>query len=150
MRLVLLSALLLSAPPVLAAPAPFAKPERRSELEKLRGEWVVVSEERQLFFGYGQGGSAAIRHSRRRSGYSVVIVGDRLRWIVDGRVASESAVRLDKGKIDLTCVQTRETGRGVYKLTGDTLVVCVARDERPTSLEPERDGETRYVLRRKR
>jgi uncharacterized protein (TIGR03067 family) len=151
-RHVLLSVLLLATPPVLAAPAPFAKPDRRSEMEKFRGEWEVVSSVTQVLIEEGRGASA-VRYLRKRGGYNVVITGDRLQWLADGKVVSESAVRLDRGTIDLTCVPTRETGRGVYKLTGDTLVVCVARgghDQRPASLEPERDGETRYVLRRKR
>jgi uncharacterized protein (TIGR03067 family) len=153
MRSVLLGTLLVTvATSALAAPAPFAKPERRTDLDKIRGEWDVVSEELNLRLDLGRG-SSSIRYSPKRGGFKAVITGYRLLWCAEGRITSEEVVRLDKGKIDLTDSQSRVTRRGIYKLAGDVLVVCAwsdGRANRPSSLEPDQEGQTAYVLRRRR
>src|SRR5262245_61182477 len=152
MRSVLLGALLVTlASPILAAPAPFAKPERRSDLEKIRSEWDVVSEELNLLLDLGRG-TASIRYSPKRDGFKAVITEDRLRWSVGGRITSEEVIRLEKGKIDLIDVNSRAMRRGIYKVAGDTFIVCVASggSVRPSSFEPDQEGQTAYVLRRKR
>jgi hypothetical protein len=51
MRALLLFVLLTAVPAVRAAPAPYAKPERRTDVGRMQGEWVVVSEKRCMLHG---------------------------------------------------------------------------------------------------
>jgi uncharacterized protein (TIGR03067 family) len=152
MSRLLLFVLFVITSPALAAPAPFAKPERRTDLDSVRGEWDVVSEELHVRLNMGRG-TSSIRYSPKRDGHKAVITGHRLLWCAEGRVMSEEAIRLDKGQIDLTDAQSRVTRLGIYKVAGDVIVICTwsaGKADRPKSFEPDLQGQTAYVLRRKR
>jgi uncharacterized protein (TIGR03067 family) len=144
--------LLLAAGAVVAAPAPFAKAELRPGLDGIRGEWDAVSEAVHRVIAQGRG-STSIRYTLGRDNYAVTISGDRLRWHAGSKTTSEEVVRIEAGKIDLTDVRSRRTRRGIYKVACDTLAVCLAAEgakERPTSFDAEHEGDSVYVLRRKR
>jgi uncharacterized protein (TIGR03067 family) len=153
MRSVIVCVLSLAAGNVAGAPAPFAKPAR-TELEKLQGEWQVVSETRFILLPNGDDLTVGRLKSSVR-GRTATVSKDCLRWCFVGVSDREELIRLDgknPGQIDLTCTYSRKTRRGVYKLEGDVLTLCLARagDVRPSSLAGGRHGEVITVLRRKR
>jgi uncharacterized protein (TIGR03067 family) len=145
---------LATAAPAVAAPAPFAKPERRTDLEKLRGEWQVISEKRCYLLMAPRGGKLAwVTFSCESKAVSVT--GDRLQWHCEGVVTGREVVRLGKGvlpPIDLTNEQSGRTRRGIYTLTGGVLTLRVSAGGagRPKSFTADVENEITYVLRRTR
>jgi len=139
MRGVVLSVVLLSAGPALAAPAPFAKTQRRAaELDKIQGQWLWHN---------SAGGSGR-----------ALVVGDKLRWQAanpDGLVATLSLRPATSPKsIDLTPLGiSSRVQQGIYRLGSDGFTVHVAwvGESRPTSFELKRKDEVVvYVFRRLR
>jgi uncharacterized protein (TIGR03067 family) len=147
--------LLLVAGGAVAAPAPFAKPERRTDLEKLQGEWVVASWTDAILMEW-RGGSVEGWAEVSCEGRTVSVTGDRLKWRTDGAVTRGEVIRLGKGEpkaIDLTNAESRRTRRGIYRLEGDVLTLCLSaagEAERPASFELKRGCENLLVLRRKK
>ena len=144
MRTVTTSALLLfAAAPVVAAPAPFTKPERpgrTSELNRLQGEWL-----QETVYHWRDGGWEEILS---RLSIDVRIQGNRF--------VSSNAVEYFSlhGKtpprgIDVASDLTVLPTRGVYSIEGDTLTIVLARyrEERPTSLDK---GQIKVVYHRKK
>lgn len=126
------------------APAPFPKPEpARGDLERLRGEWLLVSST--------QGGKA----SGPRAHTAFVIAGDRLTVYQDGRFASEWRISLDStrpGQIDFLrrLLGAESRIKGVYELDGDTLRFWSGPGDRPTDRDAGAPGVIHEVLRRSR
>src|SRR5262245_35457597 len=94
--------LLLSALPVVAAPAPLAKPERRAGLEQFQGEWQVLS---QLSYTCFVADKEVVRgwYDHHTPVAVVVIRGGRCRWHTppdDNRV--DELRWVGPGAIDLT------------------------------------------------
>jgi uncharacterized protein (TIGR03067 family) len=130
MKQIVLSVLLLSAAPVVGAPAPFQKADRRTDLQKLQGDWH------------------AIRRTRHMKAH---ISGDRIHWEAE----REETFRLFPGTEPKAIDVTRAgvgTFRGIYKLEGETITICTSSfpdDKRP----PDFHGNSFFleytVLRRK-
>jgi hypothetical protein len=152
-RAVVYALLLLTASSVVAAPAPCAKRERRTDLERMQGEWEIVSYERcywmkgrddtDRFIWGGFGWEKAVAR----------VAGDRLRWSARAAGLGERLIRAEKGRIDLHDVTSRTTPLGIYKLDGDVLTIRQAHSgelRRPPSFEGDCDGDVVLVLRRKR
>jgi hypothetical protein len=140
-RIVLPALLLLLAGAVTAAPAPFAKPERRSALEQFRGEWEVAVERGLVIHTTGRGtGLREVWGSR--AGHTVTITPDRLVWRLPDQPPRGDAVRAGKRGFDLTDSRTGQTRRGSFRREGDTLTLTLT----------EQDGAfvKAFVLRRKR
>ena len=144
--------LLLVAPSVVAAPAPLPKADRYSDRDRVRGKWEVYSEVFGVCLNIKEN-TAVFPLTVARESHVATFTGDRLLWRVRGEVVGEDAVRLDRGRIDLTDVRSGQTRRGRYKVEGDTLTICVSpagEADRPASFSPERALERVYVLRRRR
>jgi uncharacterized protein (TIGR03067 family) len=142
MRRAVLSALLIvAASSAVAAPAPVAKAERRTDLAMMQGAWEVLSERRYWQQWISSPCTATVR-----------VTSDRFLWHRKGRIEREEVIRLDKGNIDLTDVETGRTCRGIYRLTGDTLTLHTPEAEKPRSksFDDASKGATRLVLRRVR
>ena len=145
MRAVLLPVLLLAAAPVVGAPAPFVKGERRSDhgaaLRPLQGKWSHVD-------WRGRFNSNAIWHVNHAR---VVIAGDRLRcYSATTHVPDRDAtIRLD-GNRDVTFRTERGVRLGIYKFNGETLIVCIAAlgNPRPSAFGMENDGDEMITLSR--
>src|SRR5262249_2670392 len=125
MRQVVLPLLLLSASPLVAAPAPFAKPERRSDLSRMQGEWEMVSDKRCYLMVSPRGDKLVWFQVPATATASVT--GDRVRWYVNGKVTCEEVIRTDRGNVDLTDVESRLTCLGIYRLAGDVLTIRTSR-----------------------
>jgi uncharacterized protein (TIGR03067 family) len=145
--------LLAMVPAVVAAPAPFAKPERRSELEKLRGEWQVVTEKRcHLMMAPREAKLRWVEYSC--ASQTMSMSGERVQWHAEGAVTRREVIRLGKGvlnPIDLTNEQSGRTRRGIYYLTGNVLTLRLSSAgvaKRPKSFIADAEEETVYVLRR--
>jgi hypothetical protein len=152
-RPALLLTVLLCVAPAAAAPAPFAKPERRTGLEHLRGEWEVVSEQRRVTIDFGRGASAVLVTLAGRDA-TVTITGGRFRLHRGATPSSNEAIRAaGPGALDLTDEQAGLTRRAAYARSGDLLVICASvsgATGRPNNLRADGHGETLYTLRRKR
>jgi hypothetical protein len=151
MRRVVFSVLLGLAANAFAAPAPFAKPERRSDVERMRGEWEVVSQKRCYLMESRSGDvlvwvNVTVKTTAR-------VTGERLRWYVRGSFLHEEVIRTHKGNVDLTDAQSGRTCLGLYRLHGDVLVIrtsLAGTPDRPPSFDGDRPDEILFVLRRKR
>jgi uncharacterized protein (TIGR03067 family) len=142
MRAVFLPVLLLSAVPVVAAPAPLLKPDRpyvyRQELQRFQGEWTRTD----------------LYHLDPTPTF--VFVGDRLKWrgrfgaiLVDVSERFTLYPKLFPRGIDFASDSESGVERGIYRLDADTLTIAVAKrgEQRPTSFD---DGTVKLVFRRKR
>ena len=139
-RAVLIALLLLVAGAVTAAPAPFAKPERRSALEQFRGEWEIVAERREVIYTTGRG--AGVRHVWfSRLGHTVTVLADRLVWRIADRPLRADAARAGKAGIELTDAQSGRARGASFRRDGDTVHLTLTDAERP---------EMAFLLRRKR
>jgi hypothetical protein len=149
-RLALL-ALLLTSSSLVAAPAPFARPERRPDLERVQGEWEVVKDTQCVWSG--RTSQLATVNVAPDPNVNLVYVL-REQWVtrVFGYAGFCSSIKFAEGKIDMVNAEDRTIRRGVYTLTGDTLTICLAPcgADRPTSLAVNQGGYSGYVLRRKR
>jgi uncharacterized protein (TIGR03067 family) len=103
------------------APAPFPRPDPgKAQLQQLQGTWVRVQN--------GAGGAARTR----AADFTVRIDGDRMKYSQDGEnVVFEYAITLNARKkppvFDSRGVGGMARGhvyRGVYRLCGDTLLLC--------------------------
>jgi uncharacterized protein (TIGR03067 family) len=139
-RLVLfvLSALAASA---VSAPAPFVKPHRKTDLEKVQGEWMVHSSQEWV--------RDNVCKKRIVPRAFVIISGDRYDWHERGHVYAD-VIRLDSAKtpkaIDLKRTDSTRVWKGIYVLEDDVLTIF---DERPASFASSRWGDEEYVLRRR-
>ena len=139
------------------APAPFPKPDpNKAEQKKLQGTWAVV---RRTINGTDY---------TTRTIDTVEIVGDRIRFLVQGDLRTEWAFTIDVTKKPPILDRKKVWGkaapaakaaksepllyRGIYRLDGDTLqfVHTSARvsQQRPSDFEGKRPGETMYILKR--
>jgi uncharacterized protein (TIGR03067 family) len=140
------------------APVPFPKPAKpdpgKADLKKLQGTWAVS---RRTINGADQ--------TARSSDMTVVITGDRIRFVVGGDPRTEWTFTLDPtkqprlldrskvwGKGAANAGKTGPSYRGIYRLDGDVLQFVHSTGagalERPTDFEGKRRGETLYVLKR--
>jgi uncharacterized protein (TIGR03067 family) len=145
-------ALLLAVVSLAFAPAPFPKQgdPNKEDLKKMQGSWTTV---RRTYGGKPMTG---------RGEMTVVISGDRVKYLVDGMVRTEWIITLDAKKQPKIFDRKKVSGagagqilRGVYRLEGDTLSTCYCQErgvslERPTDLEGAKAGEWLHVMRRKK
>lgn len=134
--------LLLSASCAVAAPAPFAKPERRglrTDLDRLQGVWALVPNE-------------------DRAGVTLSVEGSKFTLTLDRRRAERYAVTLDPTssprKIDLIerVGGKDELIQGIYRFQGDMLVLRFGHAGRPTDFaaaDGSRENATQHTFRRK-
>src|SRR5262249_41480150 len=135
------------------APAPFPKPAKpgdtRDDLKKLQGVWTVVRRT--------VGGSPV----KLLGETSIEIAGDRLKYVIDGKVRTEWRVRVDAAKkrkvLDRTKVGGARVGivlRGIYRLEGETFPLCyrqaVAESQRPAGFDASQRGVWFAVAKRKK
>ena len=120
-----------------AAPAPFTKPERRSDLARIQGEWTQKAVYQWL------DGEWVVMVSE--ASFNVRIQGNRFIY----REAVEYFSLHGKAGIDVTSDLTVQPSRGVYSVEGDVLTIVLARPgaDRPTT--PAR-GSMKIVYLRKR
>jgi hypothetical protein len=152
-RAVLSASLLLAASSVFAAPAPFAKRERRTDLERIQGKWEIVSYEKCYWMKEFDDTDRFTWSQFKWEKAVVNVAGDRLRWSALGSGLGEKIIHAEKGRIDLHDVTSRTTSLGIYKLEDDVLTIRQARSwelRRPMSFEGDFDGDVIFVLRRKR
>jgi uncharacterized protein (TIGR03067 family) len=121
-------AVLLTAP-VLLAP----KDSEDAERKKFQGLWLVAAQE--------VGGKKV--EAKKLAGLKMTVAGDKMTTRDGTEVLDESTFRLGPGArprtIDLTLTAGPHRGksvRGIYKLEGDTLTVCVGEPNgaRPKAL----------------
>jgi uncharacterized protein (TIGR03067 family) len=136
---------MLVTPSAVAAPAPFAKPDRTgraSDAARLQGTWMIVEA-----FSWGKDGWNRIQYGDR-----MVVSGGRSEWY--DRAASpplHERIHLHPGTtpkgIDFVREESGAVQLGVYSLEGNvlTLVVHNPREERPESFAR---GKLKLVLRR--
>jgi uncharacterized protein (TIGR03067 family) len=146
MRHVLLCLLLLSAAPaVVAAPAPFVKPDRTghaSDVARMQGAWMTVEA-----FSWGKNGWNRLQYGGRW-----IVTGERSTWYDrPGSQPIHERFRLHprttpKG-IDFSREGSDFLQMGVYSIEGDvlTLVLLNPREGRPESFAR---GKLKLVLRR--
>jgi uncharacterized protein (TIGR03067 family) len=129
---------------LLAADAP--RPAVPKELEKLQGEWQLVSVERD-------GLTVPEEHIQ---GETFLIQGNRLTVFKGGKVMVRSTMTFDPTTRPATFVQTIAEGpakglkfHGIYEVDGDTLRSCgnSIGQERPRHFVT-RDGECLFVSKR--
>lgn len=140
------------------APAPPYRPKPdpgKEDLKKMQGTWAVARR------------SVAGSVSRTDGqDMTVVIEGDRIRFLVKGEVRTEWAITLDPTKspkvLDRTLVPGKGTvktangtpivHRGIYLLDGDTLRLSHSLTQgsqaRPSDFEGSGRNENMYVLKR--
>jgi uncharacterized protein (TIGR03067 family) len=139
------------------APAPFPKADaNKAEQKKLQGTWAVV---RRTLNGTDY---------TSRTIDTVEIVGDRIRFLVQGDARTEWVFTLDVTKKPRVLDRKKVWGKGaaplksgktepllyhgIYRLEGDTLlfVHTSARTskQRPTEFDGKKPGETLYTLKR--
>ena len=128
------------------APAPVyrAKPDKRTDLDKLQGEWVRVS-----LFTDGK------RHEEAVGSVVPTIKGDTLAFGSPGDTwrltldATKSPKRFDGRRLESDMCFV-----GVYELKGDNLVVCwhlsASENNRPASFDPAQPGVWVHVYERKK
>jgi hypothetical protein len=136
---------------LVAAPAPFPRPERRTDLDRIQGEWEMVRVVYGVSFGDGRK-IMTLDASPASRDHLVSVRRDRWTARVRGSLSYQLTVKLHNGEVDLLDVGEQVTQRGVYALARDTLTVCVAGSNRAraTSLTITQSGQTLYVLRRPR
>jgi uncharacterized protein (TIGR03067 family) len=117
------------------APAPFPKPSRgkaggaREELKKMQGTWVVHQ---------ALGGTTF-----HQKDLTAVIRGDRLKYLLHGKVRTEWVIILDTSRTPKVFDHKRVGGndilRGIYRVQGDTFIICYrqesAESRRPTAFD---------------
>jgi len=137
--------LLLAAVCVIAA-APLARDdESKKDLDKLQGEWVIVSGERN--------GMAIPQENLE--GIKRTVKGDDFTVAKDGEVLSRGKYKLDASKKPKTidAMTKNEDGeevtmQGIYEFEGDTYKVCLAQPGKPRPTEfktSENSGSTLTV-----
>jgi uncharacterized protein (TIGR03067 family) len=109
----------------LAVAAPLPKEKPKAEPGKLEGEWVVES--------YVQGGQVEAKRAGMHMSFAdgKVIVKEE-----GGDIGYTTRPKANPPEIDL--LAGTETIRGIYKVEGDTLLVCFPKSnkaERPTKFE---------------
>jgi uncharacterized protein (TIGR03067 family) len=134
------------------APAPFPRREKldpgKLEWKKLQGEWART---RSLVGGRPQ-------HTPPTT---IIVAGDRLTYTFSGSTNHEYAMTLDAGKspkvLDIRGVSQGVLGTnfwGVYRLEGDTLIVCSrlgpSASVRPTDFDESRPGVYFEVFQRRK
>jgi uncharacterized protein (TIGR03067 family) len=113
----------------------------KKELDKLQGEWTMVSmETRGRKFPDEEVGR-----------YKLTIKDDQ--WIVtSGSQETKQAIKIDPSKDPKTLDLTFKVGdqerlsRGIYKLEGDTLTLCRTQGERERPKEFKTTNETAIVV----
>ena len=128
------------------APAPVyrAKPDRRTDLEKIQGEWVRVS-----ILTDGK------RHEEAVGSVVPTIKGDTMAF---GSPNDTWRLTLDATKspkqFDGRRLESDMYFVGVYKLEGDSLVVCwhlsKSESDRPASFDPAQPNVWLHVFERKK
>lgn len=125
-------------------------PEVRDEMARHQGTWAVVSFQRE-----GEATPPAIAASITR-----VVEGDHVAWYRDGKSFAGTTVVLDPSKpppaLDVTSDGGPQRGRvirGIYRLEGDELTICMAAPEapRPTTFDASKgSGQTLMTFRRRK
>ena len=131
------------------------KPERRSGLDQIQGEWEVVSHE-HCWLRHTGNGLGFIWDAYSCGSMAVRVTGGRWHLVLPGAVASTDAVPAwaqarERGR--LTDVQSGRRRPGIYRLAGDALTIRLSitgKLDRPTSFDLDREGDMVYVFRRKR
>ncbi|HEV3142618.1 MAG TPA: TIGR03067 domain-containing protein [Gemmataceae bacterium] len=119
------SLILFAAVLVVAADKPPA--DGKKELEKLQGEWTIVSMETR-----GKKSS-----DDEIKGHTLTVKGDQWTFKTGNGRASTAKVKIDDSKnpkqIDLTFQAGAKQGpsRGIFKLEGDTMTLCRTRGDIP-------------------
>jgi uncharacterized protein (TIGR03067 family) len=93
------------------APAPFPRPDRRTDLQKMQGTWVVVADSLDWL--------------------RVVVGRDRMSMQQDGKTLREYIVRLGAGTIDCKEVGSGRTFLGIYRFDGGALLLRIANPGMP-------------------
>lgn len=145
--------ILLASSSLVAAPAPLARTVRQTDLDRIRGEWEVVS---ITWCAFKQRvNQPDVPYTWTYAWVSsppMSVTGGRLRC--PALELDEELLRAAKGLIDLRDSKSGNTILGIYKLTGDTLTIHTARGgepSRPTFSEEKRfKGDRLMVLRRKK
>src|SRR5262249_20218361 len=122
---------------MVAAGRPPADDEKK-ELEKLQGEWKMVSLEKKGMKSPDDVGK----------GYTLTVKGDQWTVSIKGKSFGPTTIKLDPSKdpktIDITWkVGDKETvSRGIYKLEDDTLTICRGKidGERPKEFKSDDGG----------
>ena len=129
-------------------PAAINTAEAKKELEKLQGEWTMVSRE--------MGGQKTRDEVLKQ--FRLTITGDE--WIVTYQGKENLRMKLkinptkDPRTLDMTPKGENEEGvsLGIYKLEGDTLTLCRMMERgdvaRPLEFKTTREGEVVVVWRR--
>jgi uncharacterized protein (TIGR03067 family) len=114
MRRVILLLVVLS---VAFAPAPFPKPNRQTDLEKLQGEWVTVK-------SVLEGDEVKLTPGRD----TAVFKGDQISFVTGGTVSARWTITLGPAQqprtLDLRGAGATNFILGIYRLEGDTLTLC--------------------------
>jgi len=131
--------LLLAIGTAAAAPAPFAKPVRRTGLEPFQGEWDVLSYAMRMSRDVRGGQEGMFLLASKEVGDTLTVTGDRFRLFRRGKLLNECTIRVtgDGFGIDFTHTKPRLIVRGVYRWEGDTLFICnVGGRKRRTACQP--------------
>jgi uncharacterized protein (TIGR03067 family) len=125
------------------------EPSKRKELARHQGEWLVVSFERN-----GEVTAKEITDTIMR-----VVENDHVVWKREGKSFAGTSMVLDPNAEPPTIDLLPDGGpardkrvRGIYKLQGDTLTICVADPDSPRPLKfsaPKGSGHTLQTFRRK-
>src|SRR4051794_2965765 len=137
MRAVVLSFLLLSASVALSAPAPFARPDRRTDVERMQGEWV-----QETVYVWREGRWVELLSHLP---FAVRIRGNRFDY---GDHVEYFSLH-GKCGIDIVSDPTRRPNQGVYSIAGSTLTLVLPQtceEPRPPSIEV---GDVKRVYHRK-
>ena len=113
------------------APTPFPRPKKpdpsKEHLQKMQGEWELI---RLVIAGRDR--------SERGKGTTIVIAADRMKQFVRGKLTHEWVVTRDADKkpmvLDRKQLPGETTGinyRGIFRLDGNTLVLCFCHGKRP-------------------
>ena len=120
--------------------------DAKQELDKLQGEWTLVSTE--------VGGK---KRPDTENAVSKLTISEN-QWVVtyrDSPSTARATIEIDPSKdpktIDLTFRGEKEPARGIYKLEGDTLTVCynaTVGGERPKEFKTTQETGVLVVLKR--
>ena len=127
------------------APAPLPKPDRRSDAQKLEGEWERV----RLY----NGGSV---FPEKPGEVTLTISGTVAAFSLRGMEQTKWDVKLAplKSPKGLDLVGQGDSNgtiqHGIYRLEGGTLTYCYHGSARPTSFDPAAPGVFIQVLKRKK